>query len=98
MPAELFPAAILGGALLIAAAFITHAHRKMIVWSYAVMILTLVGGQALAVITGLASGETGPAGWPWVLVIASLITYSIALVAICAGGVMLVKELFKPSK
>jgi hypothetical protein len=49
----------------------------------------LAGGQALAVVTGLASGETEPGGWQWVLVLASLAIYSLALVAVGLGGILL---------
>ncbi len=52
----------------------------------------------LAVVTGLASGETEPVGWWWALVVASIAVYSLALVAIGVGGVLLLSDLFKPSR
>ena len=54
-----------------------------------------VGGQALASVTGLASGRTEPTGWPWALVLASLALYVLALVILGVGGVLLVRDLFK---
>jgi hypothetical protein len=42
----------------------------------------------------LASGETETGGWQWILVLASLGTYSLALVVIGIGGVLLVRDLF----
>jgi hypothetical protein len=58
----------------------------------------LLGGQELAEVTGLASGETEPAGWWWALVLASIVVYSLALVVIGVGGVLLLRDLFKPSR
>jgi serine/threonine protein kinase len=54
-------------------------------------------GQALAVVTGLASGGTPPESG-WVVVIwASLTAYTAALGALGAGGVLLVRDLFRPA-
>jgi hypothetical protein len=55
----------------------------------------LVGGQVLAVVTGLASGEAEPAGGRWTVVLASIVVYSLALVAMGVGGVLLLRDLFK---
>jgi hypothetical protein len=52
----------------------------------------------LAVVTGLASGETEPAGWPWALVLASLAGYALALVAMGVGGALLLRDLFRISR
>jgi hypothetical protein len=52
----------------------------------------------LAVVTGLASGEAEPAGWPWVLVLASLAGYALALVAMGVGGALLLRDLFRISQ
>ena len=46
-------------------------------------------------VTGLASGETEPGGWQWVLVLASLAIYSLALAAVGVGGILLLRDLFK---
>jgi hypothetical protein len=55
----------------------------------------LLGGQGVAVLTGLASGEIEPIGWIWGLVLASLAIYSLALIFIGAGGVLLLRDLFR---
>jgi hypothetical protein len=96
LPAELFPAAVVGGALLLGAALLAHARRNLIGWSVGLMLVALVGGQALAVISGLASGAREPAGWPWRLVIASLGVYAGALVAVAIGGLLLLRDLTAP--
>ncbi len=98
MPAEFFPAVLLGGILLLWAAGRTHLHRGLIGWSLGLAILLLVGSQALAVTTGLASGATEPAGWPWALVIAALAGYLLAVVTLAVGGILLLRGLFAKSR
>jgi hypothetical protein len=95
MPAELFPIGLAGGALLLWAALRFHARRGLIGWGLGLEIGLLVGSQALAVVTGLASGETEPIGWRWALVLGMLIGYILALVATGVGGVLLLRDLFK---
>ncbi|MBL7201178.1 MAG: hypothetical protein ISS56_13650 [Anaerolineae bacterium] len=95
MPAELFPSALVGGCLLLWAALRAHSRRGLIGWGLGVAAGMLIGGQALAVVTGLASGEIEPAGLWWALVVASLAVYSLALVAMGVGGVLLLRDLFQ---
>ena len=63
MPAELFPLALLGGGLLVWAALRARSRLAPIAWGLGLSIGLLVGSQLLAVVTGLASGETEPAGF-----------------------------------
>jgi len=84
--------------LLLWAALLAHSHRGLIGWSLAIAIGLLVGGQALAVVTGLASGETEPTGWSWALVLASLVAYILSLIAMGVGGLLLLRDLFKTSR
>jgi hypothetical protein len=98
MPAELFPAALVGGGLLIWAALRARSRWGLIGWGFGVAASLLVGGQELAVVTGLASGATEPVGWRWALVLASIVVYSLALVVIGVGGVLLLHDLFKPPR
>jgi hypothetical protein len=95
MPAELFPVALVGGGLLIWAALRAHSRQTLIGWGLGIAAGLLVSGQVLAVVTGLASGKTEPAGWGWMLVLASLVIYSLALVVMGVGGVLLLRDLFK---
>jgi len=97
MPAELFPAALVGGGLLLWAALRARSRRRLIGWGLGIAVGSLLGGQVLAVVTGLASGETEPAGWWWALVLASIVVYSLAIVVVGVGGVLLLRDLFKPS-
>lgn len=98
MPAELFPFALAGGLLLLWAAIRARTRLKLIGWSLGIAVGMLVGGQALAVVTGLASGETEPAGLPWALVLGSLIAFTLALIAVGVSGIMLLIDLFKTKK
>jgi hypothetical protein len=96
MPAELFPVALVGGGLLLWAALRARSRQRLVGWGLAVAAGLLVGSQALAVVTGLASGETEPGGWWWALVLILLAGYSLTLVVIGIGGVLLLRDLFKP--
>ncbi len=95
MPAELFPVALVGGCLLVWATLRARSHLNLIGWGLGIAVGSLVGGQGLAVVTGLASGETEPAGWQWALVLASIVVYSLALVAMSVGGLLLLRDLWK---
>lgn len=94
LPAELFPVVLVGSLLLLWAALRARSHQKIIALGLGAMLVFLIGGQVIAVITDLASGAAEPTGWPWVLVLASLALYSLALIATGVAGVMLVKNLF----
>jgi hypothetical protein len=65
MPAELGLLVAVGACALVAAALLARSRLKLIGGAIALAIGMLVGGQALAVATGLASGETEPVGWCW---------------------------------
>jgi hypothetical protein len=97
MPAELFLFALDGGWLLIWAALRAHSRLRLrlIGWGLGIATGLLVGGQVLAVVTGLASGETEPVGLWWILLLASLVFFSLALVATGVGGILLSRDLFK---
>lgn len=95
MPAELAPAAFLGGGLLLWAAIHAHSWRRPIGLGLGLMLATLVGGQALAIATGLASGAREPVGWAWALVLAALAAYILALVEVAISGGFLVRDLFR---
>ena len=94
MPAELFPAALVGGGLLFWAALRVKSHQKLISGSLIIATAALAGSQGLAVVTGLASGEREAAGWPFILVLTLLAIYTLALVVQGIGGVFLLRDLF----
>jgi hypothetical protein len=92
MPAELFPAVLLGGCLLLWSAWRARSHRKLISMSLTLAVVLVVGSQALAVVTGLASGAIEPVGWPWALVVALLAGFWLAVVALGVGGILLISD------
>jgi hypothetical protein len=93
MPAEFFPFALAGGGLLFWAALRAHSRQRLIGWALGIAVGVLVSGLLLAVVTGLASGKTTPVGWWWLLVLASLVIYSLTLAAVGVGGVLLLGDL-----
>jgi hypothetical protein len=96
MPAEFFPLVLIGGFLLLLAAIRLRKYRGLIGWGLGSAVLLLAGSQGLAVATGLASGRTNPGGWQWALVLAGLVAYILAVIVTGIGGVLLLRDLFKP--
>lgn len=97
MPAELFFLVLIGGGLLLWAALRARAQRKIVLWSLGGAVALLVVSQLVAVVSGLASGKVDPEGFWFVLVIAMLILYIAAVIALAVGGILLVRDLFKPT-
>lgn len=97
MPAELLPLVLIGGGLLIWAAARARLRLKWVVWSLSAAIGLLVLCQVAAVLTGLADGRTEAAGLPWMLVLGLLIGYIVAVGFLCAGGSLLLYDLFAPA-
>lgn len=95
MPAELFLFVCLGAALLGWAALRAHSQTKLIAWGFGTAVAMFFGAQIFAVVTGLASGETQPTGWLWGVIIASLVIYTLGIILIGTGGVLLLRDLFK---
>jgi hypothetical protein len=95
MPAELFPAVLTGGALLLWAALRARSRRALIGASLGAAIVLLFGMQAIAEVTGLASGRVEPVGWPWWLVTATLALYTVSVVALGVAGILLLRDLYR---
>jgi hypothetical protein len=95
MPAELFFSFLLGSGLLLSATLRAHSYAKPVAWGLGIAVLMLLGSQAIAEITGLASGEMEPAGLWWMLVITMLIVYIASIILVGSAGALLLKGLFK---
>lgn len=95
MPAEMFPLALIGGILLLWTARRAQTRQKFIAWGLVTAIGSLVVMQGLAVITGLASGENEAVGWRMALVMAFLVVFWFALIALGVGGILLLRDVFK---
>lgn len=98
IPAELLPIVLVGSGLLLWAAFRARSRKRAIGGAIAVALGALPLSLLLAQVTGLASGETEPAGWQFVLVMAGIALYVMAVIAIGVGGVLLVRDLFTQKK
>lgn len=94
MPAEFFPFVGAGSILLIIAALLARSWRKYIIWCFVAMILVLVGGQAIAYFSGLATGEIEPQGFWWILVLSTIGLYTLGIIAMGVGGILLIKSCF----
>jgi hypothetical protein len=94
MPAEGFLLVLVGGGLLTWAAKRARSQVRWFAWMLGIGVGLLIGGQALAVVTGLASGEIEPTGWQWFLVLAAIAGYTITVIGMGIGGIQLIKNLF----
>lgn len=94
IPAELFPVVGVGSALLLAASLRSRVRRAWVLWGIGVMLVALVGGAVLAQVTGLASGEIEPAGWPWALVTGAIALYVATVVEMIVAGSLMLRDLF----
>jgi hypothetical protein len=95
MPAELFPLVLVGSGLLLWAALRARRRRALIGWGLVGAVLLPVIGSVIAKVTGLADGRIEPGGWQWALVLAMLAGYVLAVIVIGAGGILLLRDLFR---
>ena len=95
IPAEIFPVPLAGALLLLWAGVRAHSRWKLIAWTLGISVALLVGSQALAVVTGLASGATEPSGFWFILVMAVFVAFLVALIAVAVEGILLLRDLFR---
>ena len=98
LPAELGLFAFGGGIILLIAAIRARSYGKVIGWGLGIALITVVGGQMIAVVTGLADGSTEPSGWQWALVLGSLAIYILAVIGVGVGGILLLRDVFRSQK
>jgi hypothetical protein len=98
IPAEFFPAALLGAGLLFWAARRARLDWKLIAWGLGLATVFLAGGLAAAAATGLAAGTAAMGGWETGLVAGLMAAHALALLALAVGGVLLLARLFRPAK
>lgn len=98
MPMELIFFALLGGGmLLLAALHLRSRWRGLLAWALGVVFVAPSLAQGLAILSGIASGERQLAGWQMGLILAFVVFYSLALIAMLVGGVLLGRDAFRPS-
>jgi len=95
MPAELALFALAGGVLLLWAAKRTRTKLKWIGTSFVTELFFLGSILVIPSVTGLASGETEPAGAPFIAVIICLVLFILAQIFVGIGGILLWKDLYR---
>jgi hypothetical protein len=96
MPAELGLSFLAGAILLFWAAFRARARVKWIIWSLGIGLLFLLLTPWLSVLTGISSGEQPASGWRMAVFMAAYIAYILALLSTGMGGLLLLRDLFRP--
>ena len=95
IPAELFLIVLIGGVLLVLAAFRARTRQRITGWGLGLAITMLFLGQVLAIMTGLAESVSEPAGWWWTIVVVTLVAYDLAVILLGVGSVLLLRDLFR---
>jgi hypothetical protein len=95
MPAEFFLVVMAGGLLLLWAAIRAHQHLKAVIVGLAAAAFFLVTCQLAATVSGIASGAAPPEGPVFVVIIAALAAYSLAVVWLDVTGILLSRKLIK---
>ncbi len=96
IPAEIGLLVLIGGGLLIWATIRSRLYQRWIVWCSGVAFFLILGGQGLAIGTGLASGQIEATGWQYRIVMASFIGYDLAVIGLMIGGILLCTHFFHP--
>lgn len=94
IPAELAPAMLVGGALLLVAALLARTRRALVAWGLGIAVGSIVLGMVLTSATGLASGDTEPAGILWAALIGPILLLVGAMLELGVAGILLTKDLF----
>ena len=87
MPAELGILVFVGGALLLWGAIRTRLRRGIIAWGF-----SLAAGS-IAILISFGDVELG--SLEWAIAVGLLITYTLAIVVMGVGGILLWRDLFK---
>jgi hypothetical protein len=92
IPSELFPIIFAGAVMLTVASFRTGCRKKQSVFLLVIMCAALFASQAVAVLTGLASGRTAAEGLPLYTVLTLMALYNIAAAADIINGICMYKS------
>ena len=87
MPAELGILVFIGGALLIWGAIRTRLRRGIIAWGFG------LAAGSIAIL--ISFGDVEPGSLEWAIAVGLLITYTLAIVVMGVGGILLWRDLFK---
>jgi len=95
MPAELFPAALIGSIIISYVSAVSKLYLKSSVINFIILILSFFGINFAAVITGLASGDYPPEGYRFVIVIFLLIIYILSVISEGVLSILIILKLKK---
>lgn len=95
MPAELFPAALIGSIIISYVSAVSKLYLKSSVINFIILILSFSGINFAAVITGLASGDYPPEGYRFVIVIFLLIIYILSVISEGVLSILIILKLKK---
>lgn len=87
MPAELGILVFVGGALLLWAAIRAKSQQGIIAWGLG------IAAGSIAILN--AFGEVEPGSLRWAIAVGLLVVYSLAIVVMGVGGILLWRDLFK---
>lgn len=98
MPAELGLIALAGALLLLCTAIRSRLHVKIIGVSSVFALFFIGASMAIASVSGMASGETAAEGMPFYMAVSGLVLYTVSLIGIGIGGILLWKDLIGKRK
>lgn len=93
IPLEVFPIVFAGAGILTLIACKTNIYKKRICTMAVLLVVMFVGGQYIAVVTGIADGNSPASGWPLIIVYATIIFFDVLTVIIGIQGICLYKKL-----
>lgn len=93
LPGELFFVILLGGGLLVWAAFRLKKYLKPVLWTFGLAILLLFAAIGLASATGLATGAIPAGGWESITTTSFMIGSDLAVIALGIVGIKLISAI-----
>lgn len=92
---EFVVVAAVGGVLVFAAALILRARRMLAGVLLAAMLLSFLGVDLLALLTGLATGEAEAGGWRLIVVLGCYALYVVSVVGLFVAGILVCRDAFR---
>ncbi len=94
LPLELFPFVLVGACVLLLGALRGGRRYRTVGLGFAMTGGFLLLSQLFAIVSGLASGTTEASSWQGAVLGGLLVAYGAGLVILCAGGIVLLFELW----
>lgn len=98
MPAELFPAVLAGGALILVAAALHHRHVALSASGLGVSLASLGATLLYARLSGLAEGAVEATGTPLLIVSLLMGVYVLTLPFMGVVGILLIGDIFRSGR